>query len=52
MESSKTLRIMNAFFKIVELRFTDTHLSIHLEQAFSGFVERFKAHRLELETKS
>ena len=52
LESSKAFRVVNALLKVVELRLTDSHLAVHLEQAFSGFIERFKAHRLELETRS
>ena len=51
MEFSETFRVVNALFEVVELRFAHAHLSVHLEQAFSRFIERFKAYRLELETK-
>ena len=48
LESGKSARIVNALFKEVQLRLTDTHLTIHLEHALSSIIERIVTDGLEL----
>mgnify|MGYP006118573669 CR=1 FL=1 len=48
LELGITLRVMNALLEVVELRLAHAHLSVHLKQAFSSFVEWLEADRLEL----
>ena len=38
---------MHAFFEEVELWLTNSHLSVKLEQAFTGIIEGFKTDRLK-----
>ena len=49
LEASKSLRVMDALFEEVELRFANAHLPIHLEEAFTSFVKGIVADGFELQ---
>ena len=49
LEASKSFWVMDALLEKVELRLTDTHLSVHLEEALSCIIERIIADWLELQ---
>ena len=39
MEPSESFRVVDALLKLVDFRFTNTHLAVHFEQAFASVVE-------------
>ena len=49
LETSKSFWVMDALLEKVELRLTDTHLSVHLKEALSCIIERIIADWLELQ---
>ena len=49
LELRKSQRVVHALLEHVELGLAHTHLTIHLEHALSGVIERIKAYRFKLE---